>query len=335
MFTTLKSDGTWTTEGVIDPATSKPFDVAAYDLVLSPDGTKAAFTILTPGNDIEGPTFFYNLGIADVATSVITLLTHNENNPGSYAQDVYPQFAPDGKSLVYMHYGYDDATEEWMHSVRTMSIDGSNVQTIHAVLYEGAWSPSYSPDGEMIAFERAGADATGYFDGIATMNKDGGNLVQLTGYEPVNYACWGWDQMPAFTNDGVSITFTRECFPEDGGVSDMLYSMHVDGSSLVQIHGPGYAGTMSCQARTFANNSVAFSSNVNAPGTNSFEMWSVLPDGTKSMQITHNNLYDGFSVYWMNYNTMTASARAFERHSPLHQRMIHKQMTRQHKVLAK
>ena len=89
---------------------------------------------------------------------------------------------------------------------------------------------------------------------------------------------------------------------------------------ITAIHGSTQGGFISSQPRMFANGSVVFSSNVDAPGTDAFDMYSVLPDGTKLTRITNNNLYDGFSVYWMNYRETTAAAQAYRSHSPVEQR---------------
>jgi hypothetical protein len=68
------------------------------------------------------------------------------------------------------------------------------------------------------------------------------------------------------------------------------------------------------------------------PGTDAFDMYSVLPDGTKLTRITNNNLYDGFSVYWMNYRETTAAAQAYRSHSPVEQRSEHLKKLREHRA---
>jgi hypothetical protein len=331
MLTTFKSDGTWTTDGVIDPATGQPFDVAVYDLVLSPDGARAAFTILTPMTDDVG--FAYNIGIAEAKTTTITLLTHNET-VATYGADMFPQFSPDSKTLIFGDYRHDSSAGTEGYAIKTMNIDGSNVQTILYSTTEGYWFPTYAPDGKTIVFERAsGNDYATYQDGIATMNADGSNIIQLTGKDAVSNPCWGWDAMPTYTSDGKSIVFTRECFPADGGVSDTLYSLSANGITTIQ--GSGYAGIMACQPRALEKDVILFSSNESAPGTNNFEIWFMSESGNATLQLTNNSVYDGFSAYWMNYNTTTAAARAFQRNSPLQQRLTHMQMSRQHKVVVK
>ena len=335
LFTTLASDGkTWTTQGVVDSA-GKPVEVEVYDITLSPDGTKAAFTAFTHVTGSDNTIYYYwNIGIADVKTQTITLLTQNEQNTTDWTIDEYPQFSPDGKTLVYLHI---DSNQLIHHSIRTMNIDGSNVQTIYGVAQEAYWMPTFSTDGKMIAFERAGdiPDSDAWFDGIAVMNADGSNLIQLTGYDVVNDPCYGWDEMPAYTSDGKQMTFARVCWPDQGRITETLYTMNVDGSGIAQLHGSGIPGTMSCQARAFTNDRVVFSSNVDNPGTSAFDMYSIKLDGTGLTRITNNTLYDGFSAYWMNYPFQSEAARAMQNHTPLQERLLHKKMAQQHKVLVK
>jgi Tol biopolymer transport system component len=335
LFTTLASDGkTWTTQGVVDSA-GKPIEVEVYDIALSPDGTKAAFTAFTHIVGSDGYTYYYwNIGIADVKTQTITLLTQNEQNTTDWTADEYPQFSPDSKTLLYLHF---DSNQPIPYSIRTMHIDGSNVQTIYAAAGEGYWMPTFSPDGKMIAFERAGdvPNSDAWFDGIAVMNADGSNLIQLTGYDVVNSPCYGWDEMPAYTSDGKQMTFARLCWPDQGGITETLYTMNVDGSGIAQLHGSGIPGTMSCQARAFTNDRIVFSSNVDNPGTNAFDMYSIKLDGTGLTRITNNTLYDGFSAYWMNYQFQSEAARAMRSHTPLQERLLHRKMGQQHKVLVK
>jgi hypothetical protein len=335
LFTALASDGkTWTTQGVVDSA-GKPVEVEVYDIALSPDGTKAAFTAFTHVTGSGGDTYYcWNIGIADVKTQTITLLTQNEQNTTDPTADQYPQFSPDSKTLVYQHVAPNQLIQ---YSIRTMNIDGSNVQTIYGAAEEAYWMPTFSADGKMIAFERAGdiPNSDAWFDGIAVMNADGSNLIQLTGYDVVNSPCYGWDEMPAYTSDGKQMIFARLCWPDQGGLSETLYTMNVDGSGIAQLHGSGIPGTMSCQARAFTNDRVVFSSNVDNPGTSAFDMYSIKLDGTGLTRITNNTLYDGFSVYWMNYQFQSEAARAMRGQTPLQERLLHRKMGQQHKVLVK
>ena len=335
----LQANGTLATAVLNDSTTGQPLDTNAYDIYLSSDGTRAVFTNLTRGTYDGEVSYFYDIAIAaangDIGTSSaqvnITQLTHNDQNRNFYTMDLFPQLSPDGKSIIDTHIGLDPVSGMRTTGIGKMNIDGSNFQLIFERVDASTWMPTYSPDGGKIAVEMAQRLGDEEYDGIATMNADGSNVVQLTGLlDASNYSCW--DGMPAFTSDGKKIVFARECWPDSGGTYTQLYSMNTDGTGITAIHGGPQGGFISCQPRTFANGSVVFSSNVDAPGTDAFDLYSILPDGTKLTRITNNNFYDGFSVYWMNYNETTAAARAYRSHSSVQQRLEHLKRLREHKA---
>jgi len=318
----LAANGTWSTAGLIDPSTNKPFDTNAVDIFLSPDGKKAAFTALIPDIYSGDQPYFFNIAVASADGATITQLTHNEQNQNAFVIDMYPQISPDGQTIIDTHVGPDPVLGIPVNGIAKMNLDGTNFQSIFQQLGVDTWMPTYSPDGKMIAVEMAQRLGDGDYDGIATMNADGTNVVQLTGLlDTSNYTCW--DEMPAYTSDGKKIVFARECWPSINVGYSQLFSMNPDGSGVTPIHGTAVGGFISCQPRIFANGSVVFSSNVAAPGTDAFDMYSILQDGTKLARITNNNLYDGFSIYWMNYTETSSAALVFRSHSPVQQRLDH------------
>jgi Tol biopolymer transport system component len=222
------------------------------------------FPDLTPGAYDGEQTFFFNIGVATLNGATITQLTHNEQNQTYFVVDMYPQLSPDGQSIIDTHIGPDPATGMRVWGIGKMNLDGTNFQPIFQKLGVDTWMPTYSPDGKMIAVEMAQRLGDGDYLGIATMNADGSNVMQLTGLlDTSNYSCW--DEMPAFTSDGKKIVFARECWLDSGGVNSQLYSMNPDGTGITAIHGSTQGGFISCQPRMFANGSVVFSSNVDAP----------------------------------------------------------------------
>jgi WD40 repeat protein len=334
LLTTLDANGRQETKVVADLQTGNPVQGNMLDLVLSPDGAKAALTAYTAAApDSNGEVYYYwNIAIADVTSQQITLLTHNENGTGGWLADMYPQFSPDNKTLIFNHYGngYDGPR----YNVRTMNVDGSNVQTIWSADQEIIWSPSYSPDGKKIVGEHAGGEEV-WYDGVAVMNADGTNLVQLTGYDQVQAPCWGWDETPQFTPDGKQIIFTRVCFPDSGGVMGGLYLMNADGSNVQPIKDAATPGIMSCEPHFFANGVIAFASNHDIPGTNAFDIYTAKLDGTNLTRLTNNMLFDSFSAVWMNYFDQPMVSRQMQGHSALEQRLLHKRMSREHRILTK
>jgi Tol biopolymer transport system component len=352
VLNTLKSDASVTSTPLIDGETGNPIDSNVFDIYQSADGKKALLTTLTQGSYQGEAVYFYDLAMATatidtngVALVTITPVTHNETNQNSYVQDEFGQLSADGKTIVDAHYSSNPGGGEMAYwSIGFMNADGSNYREIQPQIAGypptvGTAFPTFSPDGTKIAFEMWGSNGNysdnSWYDGIAIMNVDGSGLTQLTTYDATAGPCWGWDEMPAFNSDGTKIVFSRICFADSGGISEQLMSMNVDGSNIKAIHGGALGGFISCQPRTFANGAVVFSSNVEAPGTDSFDMYSVLPDGTKLTRVTNNNLYDGFSVWWMNYSEVTAEAQIYRSQGVVQQRLLHKKMLKEHKAVVK
>jgi len=329
ILTTLKSDGTWATAGLIDTSTNQPVDTNLYDIALSPDGQHAVFTMMTPGTYNGQDTYFQNIGIADADGKHVTQLTNNEQVTSDFLMDTWPQFSPDSKSIIYSHY---DSTSGKYGNIVKMNLDGTNVQTIFSQDKVYTWWPTYSPDGRMIVLEMAQQLGNGYYDGIATMNADGTNVVQLTGIDAQVSPCYGYDEMPAWSSDGQQIAFTRECWPDAGGVYNVIYGMKPDGSGLAPLFGNAVSGTLAFQPRMSENKKFVFSSNATTPGTYSgFDLYYVASDGT-NLQLTNNSLYDAFSVWWLGYNETTPAARAFRAQSPIERRLQHHKMLLAHRV---
>jgi Tol biopolymer transport system component len=338
VLNTLKSDGqTYTSTVLNDPSTNAPFDTNAFDIAISPDGTEAVATILTEAVYEEEFTWFYDLVVATADGSSLTQITHNQTtSTDNVVWDAMPQWSPDGKTIVDTHRSTDpnsQGMQRW--HVATMNPDGSNLQLIFPVApgYGGAEFPTFSPDGTKIAAEvwQDFSEST-WADGIAVMNADGTNVKQLTGFQSYDSYVDCYDYMPTFTADGTKIVYTHECWPEGGGINEELYSVNIDGSNVTKVYGSDLANVMACQPRTFTDGTVAFSSNEAAPGTDAFDMYVVKLDGTGQVRVTNNSLYDGFSVWWMNWNEATASAREYQRSTPRQMRLDHHKMLEQRRA---
>ncbi|MGC2197395.1 MAG: hypothetical protein WA628_22160 [Terriglobales bacterium] len=343
--TTFASDGTWSTSGFVDPqtcgldpASCKPLDTNAYDIYLSTDGKKAVASIPVEGTYQGETRYFFDIVIADTTPLTINQLTHNETNTSVLIRDYSPQLSPDGTLITFEHVAPDpNSNGDSRSMIATMNVDGSNLQTLlpydpmDETTWKNAWFPTFSPDGTKLAAEVWWNEEDGNFvDGIATMNVDGSGFKQLT--ESYNSTSdWCYDTMPAYASDGQKIAFTHECSLQSGGYNDMLFIMNADGTNVTQLHGAPTPDVMACQPRAFADNQIIFSSNEAAPGTDAFDMYSILPDGSKLTRITNNNLYDGFSIWWMGYNSTTAAARAVQKATPVQQRLDHLKTAREHK----
>ena len=159
------------------------------------------------------------------------------------------------------------------------------------------------------------------YDGIAIMNVDGSNIAQLTG----DLSCLGWDEMPSFTNDGKQIMFSRWCSTNDTGVgaSETLYIMNLDGTNLTKLYGDSTDNVIHYDPFAVADK-VVFSSNMDSPATDRFDLYSIKADGTGLTRLTNNALFDGMNIAWMNswmsYSASGAAAKRVQKLKQLQQR---------------
>lgn len=132
----------------------------------------------------------------------------------------FPSWSPDGKHIVYRVWGQNEL------GLRVQNIDDGSVTKLTK---EGDNFPFYSPQGDRIAFTRAGKNA---FD-IFTIKPDGTDLKQLTD-APGNDAHCAWSP------DGRYIVFSssRLGFRDEGPLYDHapqpyaeLFIMNADGSN--------------------------------------------------------------------------------------------------------
>ncbi len=291
---------------LVDTSTGNPVSAAVRSLVISPDGTKATFDMLTPDSLNPGG-YVSNIYIANVdATGQLTQLTYDN-------QAIYPQFSADGTKIVYV----TDAGD-----IYVMNADGSGQHPILTYANTGAWaySATFSPDGTKIAAELEWEPYGIYQDGIAIMNADGSNVVPLT----YPNACNGWDEMPAFTNDGTKIMFSEYCHNETGSYEG-LYTITPDGATRAVLLGAN-VGIIHYNPIP-AGGKIVFQSNNATPGTFAFEIFSMNPDATGLTQITSNTVYDGFDLYWWNLGSSSAQ-------QPANAKALHKDRTRADRIKA-
>jgi len=121
--------------------------------------------------------------------------------------------------IVYERISPDGVTDLW-----TMDADGGD----QALFFADAADADVSPDGRLIAFDRASLIEP---PDIYVVGTDGTGLVQLTD-EP------GFDFWPDWSPDGKQMTFTS-----DRGGNSQIYVMDADGSNVERLtnepgHGP-------------------------------------------------------------------------------------------------
>ena len=109
--------------------------------------------------------------------------------------------------------------------IHLMGVDSGSVTSITRLTDDAAydWEPSWSPDGQRIAFTSiTGQREDGNWD-IYIMNADGSGITRLTSH-PAK------DDNPSWSPDGVSIAFTSE---RDG--NEEIYVINADGISVRRL----------------------------------------------------------------------------------------------------
>ncbi len=125
----------------------------------SPDGSKIAFTIVKAGQ--------FNIYVMNADGSSLRQLTH------AVGEDNWPEWSPDGTQIVYSY----NIADLWI-----MNADGSDAR----FLTKGG-EPSWSPDGEWIAFDCApNSDPNG---GMCAIHSDGTGQTSILGGRG-SFAAW-------------------------------------------------------------------------------------------------------------------------------------------------
>jgi Tol biopolymer transport system component len=177
---TMQPDGS-----PVQRLTALPAGSTAAFVSWSPDARRLVFTVFPP--DEPGETWIMH---AD-GTGLHKLL----NDP--VVDDLTPSFAPDGRHVIFVRCNEIGCA---VHRVRT---DGTRLQSITPFQPDIVdWAPTYSPDGERIAFGsfgRGGFDAATYL-----MHADGTRIRRIT---PPDLQILGGDWSP----DGSRLTAGSNC----------------------------------------------------------------------------------------------------------------------------
>ena len=178
----------------------------------SPDGQRIAFD-----SNREGP-FNWEIYVIDADGRNLQRLTNNPDDDG-WADDRYPSWSPDGQRIAFgaRRDGHFENKFAVTYEIYVMDADGGNQRRL-TENRNNDWYPSWSPDGQRIAFM---ADRKGNFEqfDIYVMDADGGNLQNLTQHR-------AWDWHPSWSPDGNRIVFESW---RDGNTE--IYVMDADGGN--------------------------------------------------------------------------------------------------------
>jgi Tol biopolymer transport system component len=198
--------------------------------VWSPNGMKIAFFTRSDG---ERPLDIYMIN-AD-GTGETNLTRTKASSEGA------PSWSPDSKKITYLR--GSDPSGEIFNDIYVMNSDGTKqrrlIKATDTKDFEAGFeSPSWSPDGEKIAFMRttrvdfvnsspsSAVPATGP-SGLYVMKPDGTGLKKLS--KEMSYA-----QSPLWSPDGKEIAFTRE-HAGDVYVDQDVYVMNADGTGRTRL----------------------------------------------------------------------------------------------------
>lgn len=170
-----------------DGAALQPVATGEHELLSpawAPDGRRFAYMEFWEGHG--------RLVVQEVTTGKRTVVTTGQT------LDFTPVFAPDGKTLAFSR-----ATEEGTDIFTINARDGCCLQRLTVGRFYDNLSPTYSPDGQRIAFvsTRAGLPQ------IYVMAADGTN-PEL--FAPFDYGVTGASNAPEWSPDGQAVAFHRD-----------------------------------------------------------------------------------------------------------------------------
>jgi TolB protein len=217
---------------------------------------------------------YMDLYLLDTASGEATRLTSGDSNtfPGP--------FSPDGRYFLFTGFGLTTSY------VGLRNADGSEPQDISQSPDSDEGFPTWSPDGQWIAF-------TSRRDGnneIYVVRMDGTELTRLTNQPTDDFA-------PAWSPDGTQIAFVSDR-DNDPGVNN-LYLMNADGSNVRRLTN----GSEIDYSPAWSPNGewIAFRAHQDGAG----DIYLIHPDGTGLVNLTDNPA-DDWAPVWSPDGTLIA-----------------------------
>jgi Tol biopolymer transport system component len=181
----------------------------------SPDGTKILFHGI-----VDDRSDLYVINIDGTGLTNLTGYIDNLTNIR------HPAWSRDGNFIAFT------AAAGTNHSIYMIDANGSNLRQITTDTGFDVW-PSFSPDGQKIAFVRYNSSAPGYGDDIMVVNVNGGLTVR--------HALPGDQHTPSWSPDGRYIAVSGTAVAGSGVTQ--IYTMRVDGTGLrLRTVDPAWAG---------------------------------------------------------------------------------------------
>ena len=181
----------------------------------SPDGERIAFS--SWDGEVKNFVITFDIYVMDADGGNQLNLT---NNP---FDDRHPSWSADSERIAFAsaREGHFRSKFGITDEIYVIDADGGNLQRL-TKNRKNDWQPSWSPDGERIAFS---SDRKGDFENfeIYVMDTDGGNQQKLTNHR-------GDDRSPSWSLDGERITFSSR---RDGNFD--IYVMDADGKNQLNI----------------------------------------------------------------------------------------------------